>query len=184
MTVENSPEISVKSRPDTPPPDAQLEPRVQVCPFTVVEELASAVLGIAPAATDSEGVEVEVATDGTSHVGQFAVSAAKLVTVPVPIAIVHAPPSTHDWPFTVVEELARLPFGIAEAAMLSDGVVVEFVTVGVRNDGKEPAVNDVTVPAAGVCHDAVVADVAIIALPDAGVPLMTTPPTATTAAQL
>ena len=62
----------------------QVEPNVQVCPFTVVEGFANALFGIADADTESDGVEVEFATVGTSHVGQEAEGVAKLITVPVP----------------------------------------------------------------------------------------------------
>jgi hypothetical protein len=61
---------------------AQLEPSVQVCPLTVVELLASAEFGIALAATDKDGAELELVTLGTSHEGQLPADAAKFVTVP------------------------------------------------------------------------------------------------------
>jgi len=48
----------------------------------VVEALAKAELGMGPAVTDREGVVVEFATLGTSHVGQLL--AKKLDTVPLP----------------------------------------------------------------------------------------------------
>ena len=63
----------------------QLDPRVQVWPFTVVEELASELFGIAEAATASDGAVVELVTVGTSHEGQLAEGAAKAVTVPPPV---------------------------------------------------------------------------------------------------
>lgn len=62
----------------------QVEPRVQVVPFTVVATLARAELGMADAETERVGVEVEVATDGTNHVGQLPALAIKLVTDPPP----------------------------------------------------------------------------------------------------
>ena len=61
-----------------------VDPRVQVAPATVTEAFASAELGIAEADTLSVGTVVEVATLGTSHVGQLAELAMKLVTVPPP----------------------------------------------------------------------------------------------------
>ena len=48
--------------------------------------VASAELGIALAATASDGVVVEFVTVGTNHVGQEAEGAAKEVTVPDPLA--------------------------------------------------------------------------------------------------
>jgi hypothetical protein len=60
----------------------QLPPSAQLCPFTVVALLASAVFGIALAATASVGVVAAFVTVGVSHAGH--VPAAKLVTVPEP----------------------------------------------------------------------------------------------------
>jgi len=58
----------------------QVEPSVQVWPLTVVAAFASAEFGIAEAETESVGVVVEVATLGTSHVGQEPLDATKFVT--------------------------------------------------------------------------------------------------------
>jgi hypothetical protein len=60
------------------------DPRVQVCPLTVVAGLARALFGIAEAATAKDGVVVELVTVGTSHEGQLEDGAEKLVTLPVP----------------------------------------------------------------------------------------------------
>ena len=62
----------------------QVDPRVHVCPLTVVAGLANAELGIAEAATASNGVVVGLVTVGVSHDGQFTDGAANNVTVPEP----------------------------------------------------------------------------------------------------
>jgi hypothetical protein len=67
---------------DDPTVIVQLPPSAQLCPFTVVALLASAVFGIALAATASVGVVAAFVTVGVSHAGH--VPAAKLVTVPEP----------------------------------------------------------------------------------------------------
>ena len=53
--------------------------------MTVVAAFASAEFGIAEAETESVGVVVEVATLGTSHVGQEPLDATKFVTEPPPL---------------------------------------------------------------------------------------------------
>ena len=52
--------------------------------MTVVDGFAKALLGIGDAATASDGADVGFVTVGTSHVGQFADGAAKLVNEPLP----------------------------------------------------------------------------------------------------
>ena len=69
----------------------QVDPKVQLMPFTVVALLASAELGMAPAATDKLGVDVEFVTVGTNHVGHDPEGAVKDVTVPVPLGVPHVP---------------------------------------------------------------------------------------------
>jgi hypothetical protein len=85
----------------------QVEPRVQVWPFTVVAAFARAELGIALALTDSDGVEVGLLTLGTNHVGHDPLGAEKVVTVPEPPPppvqpeVVNAPPA----PFAQIGEV-------------------------------------------------------------------------------
>jgi hypothetical protein len=76
--------VNVLAAADT----VQLPPSAQLCPFTVVDALASAVLGIEVAVTLNDGALVAFATLGVSHDGQLDVAAAKLFTVP------GVPPST------------------------------------------------------------------------------------------
>ena len=64
---------------------------------------------------------------------------------PAPTVIVSDPPNEIDPPplaapavLTVKAEYARAAFGIADAATVKLGVVVEFVTVGTNHAGQEP----------------------------------------------
>jgi hypothetical protein len=69
-----------------PPPEmVQVPPKVQEVELMVIEELTRAELGMAEAATESVGVVVLVATEGTSQVGHEPVFATKLVTEPPPV---------------------------------------------------------------------------------------------------
>ena len=65
-----------------PPFTEQEEPRAQATELIVMEELASAELGMAEAVTARAGVEVGFVTAGTSQVGQEPEGAVKLVTEP------------------------------------------------------------------------------------------------------
>jgi hypothetical protein len=64
------------------------------------------------------------------------------------VGIVQVLPSVQVCPFTVVEGNASAPVGIAEAETVSEGVEVEFVTIGTSQYGQLPegAAKFVTVP--------------------------------------
>jgi hypothetical protein len=67
-------------------------PRLIAVDPSVNEAFASAVFGIALAATVKLGVLVELVTVGTSQLGQLALGALKLVTVPAPLPLPQAEP--------------------------------------------------------------------------------------------
>jgi hypothetical protein len=83
----------------------QVEPRVHVWPFTVVELLARELLGIELAVTVKDGVLDPFVTVGTSQEGQLAEGAENDVTVPLPTVIVQVLPNVQVCPLTVVDAL-------------------------------------------------------------------------------
>jgi hypothetical protein len=118
-------------------PMVQVDPSVQVTPFTVVEGFASAELGIAEAATASEGVVVGLVTVGTNHVGQDADGAEKLPT-----------------PEPVPENVQVVPVQLTPAPVNVNAPVVELI------DATPPPVPQGapefrTLPAVSICRQSV-----------------------------
>jgi hypothetical protein len=64
------------------------------------------------------------------------------------LGTVQVAPKAQGVPFSVIELFANTVFGIALAATASEGVVVEFVTVGTNHVGQLPegAAKEFTVP--------------------------------------
>ncbi len=116
----------------------QVEPSVHGVPFTVTDWLARAELGIALAATASDGALVELVTVGTSQEGHEPDGAAKEVTVPLPL------------PFA--------PCGTVKLKIAAE-LVPEFVTVALVPAAPVIVVPTVTVAAAPAVPVAPVAPV-------------------------